>query len=95
MLCLDLHTLYMPNKLVISAKGCRMLVQCLVSCVWPPGGIHLCHPLKQLLRLFLVVLDSLIVSRTFDNLASHTLRRERKGLVTLQPLSCPHGRNLM
>ena len=29
------------------------------------------------------------------SLASHTLRRERKGLVVLQPLSCCHGRNLM
>ena len=28
-------------------------------------------------------------------LASHTLRRERKGLVTLQPSSCRHDRNLM
>ena len=27
------------------------------------------------------------------SLASHTLRRERKGLVTLQPSSCPYGRN--
>ena len=30
-----------------------------------------------------------------DGLASHTLRRERKDLVTLQSSSCPHGRNLM
>ena len=29
------------------------------------------------------------------SLASHTLCRERKGLVMLQPSSCPHGRNLM
>ena len=29
------------------------------------------------------------------SLASHTLRRERKGLVTLQPSSCCHGRNLL
>ena len=29
---------------------------------------------------------------TEGSLASHTLRRERKGLVTLQPSSCPHGR---
>ena len=29
------------------------------------------------------------------SLASHTLRRERKSLVTLQPSSCPHGRDLM
>ena len=28
------------------------------------------------------------------NLASHTFRRERKGLVTLQPSSCRHDRNL-
>ena len=26
------------------------------------------------------------------SLASHTLHRERKGLVTLQPSSCPHGK---
>ena len=29
------------------------------------------------------------------SLASHTLRRERKGLITRQPSSCTHGRNLM
>ena len=29
------------------------------------------------------------------SLTSHTLRRERKGLVTLQPSSCPHDKNLM
>ena len=29
------------------------------------------------------------------SLASHTLRREGKGLVTLQPSSCRHDRNLM
>jgi len=29
------------------------------------------------------------------SLASNILRRERKGLVTLQPSSCPHGRNLI
>ena len=29
------------------------------------------------------------------NLASHTLRRERKALVTLQPSSCRHDRHLM
>ena len=29
------------------------------------------------------------------SLTSHTLCRERKGLVTLQPSSCHHGRELM
>ena len=28
-----------------------------------------------------------------SSLASHTLRRERKGLVTLQPSSCPHDQS--
>ena len=31
----------------------------------------------------------------WSSLTNHTLRRERKDLVTLQPLSCPHSRNLM
>ena len=29
------------------------------------------------------------------SLANHTFHRERKGLVTLQPSSCRHDRNLM
>ena len=32
---------------------------------------------------------------SWTSLASHTLRRERKGLVTLQPLSCPHDKILL
>ena len=36
-----------------------------------------------------------VLSPTSPSLASHTLCRERKGLVTLQLLSCHHNRNLL
>ena len=36
-----------------------------------------------------------LLSCMIVSLASHTLHRERKGLVMLQPSSCCHGRNLM
>ena len=35
-----------------------------------------------------------LVELDCSSLASHTLRTERKGLVTLQPSSCRHDRNL-
>ena len=36
-----------------------------------------------------------VYNRANSSLASHTLRRERKGLVTLQPSSCPHNKILL
>ena len=64
---------------------------------------YICH---ELARTFVRYLCPCVVSQAtgrrlhatfFEevSLASHTLRRERKGLVMLQPSSCPHSRNLM
>ena len=83
-----------------SARGCVLLQ--ISSCHTPSGLCTLC------LTCSLAVLSILKMSvwqQTWEfmlagnsislSLTSHTIRRERKGLVTLQPLSCYHGRNLM
>ena len=46
------------------------------------------------LMLMKATIESMVTLYWIGSLASHTLHRERKGLVTLQPMNCHHSRNL-
>ena len=58
----------------------------------PSATVHLIRTLSPKMASWV---ELALQPGSWPSLASHTLRRERKGLVTLQPSSCPHDKILL